>query len=314
MEPFPKPWYLLDYAVNELVLLTACEERELGTHLDSVLPVLKRKIGADLCIGISRTCADLQEVPRAYGDARAATRLSFLYGSQQVFYSRDIDDGDSRAARLSALQHTSLYDNLRIGAFSEVVDELPTLVAQFRDGDMALIAAVMHNVVLTACAIVTELGYNVFDIFGQNFNPVIDLNDFDSFSHIERWLHDFFVTIDRAVAARQSKRKAMFAAEMKRFVDDNYEKPLSLEILARRFCISPSYVSVLFSGAAGKNFTDYVTDVRVTAAKQLLRHSGMHVYEIAEEVGFRDAYYFSTCFKKATGRTPSEYRKGGEKL
>ena len=310
LESFRRPWYLLDYAANELVLICGCEDWELGGQLESMLPALVTAIGAQLCIGIGRSCRQLQQVPVSYSDARAAARLRFRYGSQKIFYSRDINNGDSRAARLSALQHTSLYDDLRIGNFAAVVEGLPQLFTQLRDGDMTLIAAVIHNVVLTGCAIVTELGHSAFDIFGPDFNPFIDLNDFGSIEQMERWLREFFVTVDRHVASHRKRRNAVLVSDMKRYIEENYDNSLSLEKLSRKFGISPSYVSVLFSNEAGRNFTDYVTDVRVTMAKQLLLHSTLHIYEIADEVGFRDAYYFSTCFKKATGRTPSEYRRG----
>lgn len=104
MRSLLKPWHLLDYAVNELVLVSAREERDLGRSMESFLRSLKTRIGIDLCIGIGRTCRQLQQVPLSFNDARAA--------------------------RLSTLQHTSLYDNQRIGAFSEVGAELPDLFAQ----------------------------------------------------------------------------------------------------------------------------------------------------------------------------------------
>ncbi len=309
LESFQSPWYLLDYAADELVLIAGCEDWELGSRLESILPALVSAIGAELCIGIGRSCRQLQQVPVSYSDARAAARLRFLYGTQKIFYSRDINNADSRAARLSALQHTSLYDDLRIANFAGVVEGLPQLFAQLRDGDMPLIAAVIHNVVLTGCAIVTELGHNAFDIFGPDFNPFIDLNDFGTIEQMERWMREFFVTIDGHVASHRKRRNAVLVSDMKRYIEANYDSSLSLERLSRQFGISPSYVSVLFSTEAGRNFTDYVTEVRVTMAKQLLLHSTLHIYEIADEVGFRDAYYFSTCFKKVTGRTPSEYRR-----
>ncbi|TVQ40406.1 MAG: response regulator [Spirochaetaceae bacterium] len=310
LEQFDKPWYLVNYAADQLVLIAACEDWELGDLLQSILQSLVTTLGTQLCVGIGRSCTRLEHSAVSYRDAEAAVRLRFLYGANRVFYSRDIADDNSGAARLTALQHTSLYDDLRIGAFAEVIGGLPELFAQLRDADLTQIAAVVHNVVLTACAVVTELGHSVFDIFDPDFNPFVDLNDFATIDEMEQWLEGFFVTVNRYVTSHRNRRNAALVVDMKRYVNEHYHEPLSLKHLSRQFGISPSYVSVLFSNEIGTNFTDYVTDVRIVMAKQLLRHSTLHVYEIAEEVGFRDAYYFSTCFKKVTGRTPSEYRKG----
>ena len=62
-------------------------------------------------------------------------------------------------------------------------------------------------------------------------------------------------------------------------------------------------------GLVSLNFLDYLTQYRVEQACRLLKETGLKNYEIAYETGFRDEKYFSTVFKKATGMTPSKYRK-----
>ena len=61
----------------------------------------------------------------------------------------------------------------------------------------------------------------------------------------------------------------------------------------------------------GLSFVEYLTQKRMTRAKQLLRQSRKRTGEIAAEVGYRDPRYFSFVFKKTQGCTPREYR-GGE--
>ena len=66
----------------------------------------------------------------------------------------------------------------------------------------------------------------------------------------------------------------------------------------------------MFSQKMGMSFVEYLTQKRMTRAKQLLRQSGKRSGEVAAEVGYRDPRYFSFVFKKTQGCTPREYRAG----
>ena len=57
---------------------------------------------------------------------------------------------------------------------------------------------------------------------------------------------------------------------------------------------------------------EYLTTLRMNKAKELLRCTGMRSSEIAGEIGYKDAHYFSYLFKKTQGMTPSDYRKARE--
>jgi two-component system response regulator YesN len=86
------------------------------------------------------------------------------------------------------------------------------------------------------------------------------------------------------------------------------EKGLSIGKAAERLSISESYLSKLLRRRLGLSFVDYLSDYRVARAKELLAASDMMSYEVSEAVGYPDARYFASLFKKRTGMTPSEYR------
>ena len=74
--------------------------------------------------------------------------------------------------------------------------------------------------------------------------------------------------------------------------------------------MNASYLSSLFKKCTGVNFIDYVTDQRISAAKVLLDDPLRSTAEIASMIGYESASYFTRAFKKRTGMTPTEYRKG----
>jgi two-component system response regulator YesN len=111
----------------------------------------------------------------------------------------------------------------------------------------------------------------------------------------------------RSVAQQSSGKWAVRHAIV--YIDENYMKNLSLDLVASQIHLNPVYFGHLFKNETSKNFSDYLVEVRLKHAKQLLQATPLKIYEICERVGYKDIKYFYKLFKKHVGVTPSEYRE-----
>ncbi len=102
--------------------------------------------------------------------------------------------------------------------------------------------------------------------------------------------------------------KARPIAQAQRYIREHYAESLSLEEVSSAAGFSSSYFSTLFRKETGKNFLEYLMDVRIEEAKTLLRESRMTIEAVAKAVGVNDYKRFSKTFKKTTGISPKEYR------
>lgn len=84
---------------------------------------------------------------------------------------------------------------------------------------------------------------------------------------------------------------------------------ISLDSISEMLNMNSSYFSSLFKKSFGVNFVDYLTELRISAAKELLMDPLRSAAEIAEMVGYESPNYFARAFKKRTGMTPTEYRR-----
>lgn len=98
-------------------------------------------------------------------------------------------------------------------------------------------------------------------------------------------------------------------SEIARFINQNYQEPISLTSLAERFFISPSYLSKVFKDVTNFTLIEYLNNIRVKEAKRLLLETRKKVVEIAAEVGFGSVTHFGRVFKEITGNPPLFYRK-----
>lgn len=97
--------------------------------------------------------------------------------------------------------------------------------------------------------------------------------------------------------------------EVRSYIDAHCCEELSLKELSERFYISAAYLGTVFKKEMGCQFTDYVNRKRVERAVELLKTTNLRVYQIVEQVGFKDKNYFMRIFKKYTGMTPTKLRK-----
>lgn len=99
------------------------------------------------------------------------------------------------------------------------------------------------------------------------------------------------------------------------YIQEHYmEDDMSLNRLASYVNMSPSYFSSIFSQESGQTFVEYLTEVRMEKAKELLMCSNQKISEIVYQVGYKNSHYFNYIFKKTQNCSPREYRSRGKEL
>lgn len=106
-------------------------------------------------------------------------------------------------------------------------------------------------------------------------------------------------------------KTAVLMGKVKKYLQHNYMLyDISLDSVSAILKLNPSYFSSLFKRTFQVNFLDYLTELRMDAAKELLRDPLRSTAEVASMVGYESANYFTRAFKKKVGMTPTDYRRG----
>ena len=123
-----------------------------------------------------------------------------------------------------------------------------------------------------------------------------------------RWLLKFGSWVGNTMENfhRGSKTDKIVEAA-KEYVRENYGEKLTLAAIASKIGISQGYLSSVFKKQTGGNLNDYINQMKIEKAKELVEKHEYMMYEISDMLGFENPYYFSKVFKKLTGITPSEY-------
>ena len=106
-----------------------------------------------------------------------------------------------------------------------------------------------------------------------------------------------------------SKRYHKMIEQAKEYINEHYSNDeLSLNEVAAYVNISPSHFSAVFSRETGQSFIKYLSDLRISKAKELLKCSDLRCSDIGIAVGYKDPHYFSYLFKKTCNCSPMQYR------
>ena len=93
------------------------------------------------------------------------------------------------------------------------------------------------------------------------------------------------------------------------YIDHNYQTNIKLESIAPLFGYNSAYLGKIFTKSTGESFNSYIDRKRIDQSKELLKENNLKVYDVAEQVGYKNVDYFHKKFKKYVGISPAEYRK-----
>ncbi|MDF2594263.1 MAG: hypothetical protein K0R69_604 [Clostridia bacterium] len=138
---------------------------------------------------------------------------------------------------------------------------------------------------------------------------VTDLLSIDNFRELDIYMRSKIVALCKSSSIQEEGSKNKLVTETKKYIEDHYNEDISLEELAKEICVSPNYLSRLFRDKTGENYIEYLTNIRINKAKELMLSTEMSVKEISYNIGYNDPNYFSRLFKKIEKVSPSEYVK-----
>ena len=267
----------------------------------------------DLCARVERLgdTIDKAVISRSAGSGEPFQRLlkeveetaldSFVYAGEKLFLYRECNG--EIVSRLESM----IADLCESGKNQQVKDIMLRLGKIFEENNMGIKDAVLLWNRIAALTIRLQLKdspdmeyFNAYELT-EKFTDIGEMGEYMS-----------MVLCPREMTEQSGAVKDKFG-EMLKYIDHHYEEDLSLRGLCDMFFINMSYCCVLFQRNCNMTFSQYLTEVRIRKACDLMKNYGVSVSETCSMVGYKDYFYFNKVFKKKMGCTPAEYRKGNGK-
>lgn len=128
-----------------------------------------------------------------------------------------------------------------------------------------------------------------------------------SFCVLREVVLNYFAQVAQELSQKKEQHYWKIAEQIVNYIEDHYSEEITLKTIASKFYYSPNHLGVLFKEVTGKTFHDYLTQVRMRVAAQLLKEGSMYVYEVANRVSYKNTIAFSNQFRREFGVKPAEY-------
>ncbi len=268
----------------------------------------------DWHVAVGTPVARLSGLHQCYAEVSHALAFRHLIPRQHVLTTDLLRQNRDENESYSALDSGKL-DPVLITGFVEkgLVEEVGDFVSDFFEdlGNNTESMMFRHYLILSvriqALSAIRGLGIDG-QVLAQRFPPAeIDLSG----EELKTYFRDVLYSAIRLRDEETQKQSGSLVSSALQYIDQHYtEESISLNSVAKAINVSTNYLSAIFSQSVGQSFVEYLTQKRMTRAKQFLRQSNRRAGEIAAEVGYKDPRYFSFVFKKTQGCTPREYRAG----
>ncbi len=187
--------------------------------------------------------------------------------------------------------------------------ELETKAGQI---PMELSLGFIQEVIATGIRYAGKHGINIEETYHQRLLYLRFVDDFDSMPALFEWLSGWMLQLrtDAGQAARSGGTQDMAVFDqIETYILQHIDQEITLQMVADRFFYNPSYLSRLFKTKLNKNYTAFVTEIRIAYAKRCLVQSKVPMTDVAQMCGYTSYKHFVKTFRKITNMTPSDYRK-----
>lgn len=244
-----------------------------------------------------------------YRAVRALSEYAFFFKSPMVVTEKDIElyrkEVDYHSVMVACME---VRLALAKGAKKECMDRLKELFellkSSLRFSLFRSALAYLEHMLEIYCAV-----YDTWDDINLK-----KLCDGDAYDYLEDCLDAFLEAMECIFARAEGKpHYSRVVKEAMYYIKHNFESDISLLDIAKYAEITPSYLSTLFKREVGTPISDYIMDLRIKKAKELLENSDKKVCQIALEVGFHDIKYFGRAFRQRVSVSPAKYRENAKR-
>lgn len=308
---------LFKYKENGFVVLLCFDNEKYGRIEKAVYDIsqkllvyVNKFVNVSISVGISRIFKDYSELNIAFAQAVNACKSSFYSGAGTVYKYHERLFSDESVQVFSAKEQKDLIDYLDIcdtNGIKQIINSIFNELEKVRPPVEKCIQLFME-IYYCMGAVLKNYGDSIKDNSGTNKPDYIQITEVEFIAEAREMLlqyGEYCVNLIENARHSAYRKEIMLAID---YIKMNYSKNISLKSVAQHVFVSDSYLSRIFKEDMNMSFVEYLTDIRIKKAIELIKTTNLPNYTIAEKIGYENINYFGRVFKKITDLTPTQYR------
>lgn len=260
-----------------------------------------------LSIGIGSAVDDPLKISGSYQEARQAFNLADQE-NPVVPFSRITDDTMKNAFNITVFKNslTQAFEEFDTDVLYRTLTEITELFISNPQKYLQAVDAAC-NILYLALSLLPGSEETLEEIFSAYPDGYRSIYKAVNIMEVTQWLNTLRDGLCSILKNKRKTYKDHVVSNVQKYIDNHIEDRLTLNDVAAVFGLTPNYLSALFKKSCSIGFTEYITQKKISRAKALLLEQDYKIYEVADQLGFESAFYFSKVFKKVEGVSPRDY-------
>lgn len=308
-------YFVMDY--EHIVLVLSDIDRDNNEYEEQILEAMKhaqdailKLLNIGITIGISEVTDNIFDMKDLYNKAFIFTNYRLIYGKNNIITGKALKIKDVEKdkvnhytnAILNSIKNSSkdAYGDFLLKYFNLIkycsYDKIVKLFFQLAN-------SILHLPEELQSSHKGSMEFDIQDIYTK-------IRSFESYEDLFNWFEELFCKTETIKSNIKNKKNPDLIEQVLKYINENYkESNISANIIADKLSITPQYFSKIFNEYVGVSFPDYINNVRLEKAKELiLSNEKLNIGSIYELVGYNNRSYFTSSFTKKYGISPGRFR------
>lgn len=293
---------------NFVIFLTSSKPVELISYSKTLIKQLSIKYSLDISIVLGRQSDSIEAVPEIFKEARDSLKFLHLYNTHEIILPQEQAEPSWPSSFPEHIART-IIDHIYTGNSVLLEDAVGSLDDFIQSSPAMTLYSINH--------IFSQILSDILRILYERQSPKTLIDQGISLMHrfsacnLQEDFSNQFLEYCKCVISSFQKSTSIdeIMHDAAAYIDAHYNEDITLKKIAAFYYLNSSYFSISFKTITGRNFNEYLTNVRIEHAKKLLENESIKINEVARLVGYEDTSYFGKTFRKHTGILPSEYRR-----
>lgn len=253
-------------------------------------------------VGIGSLYKNILDISKSYIEAKKA----LLYINDTYCQAIHISDVTEEQSGINDFKKKRIFSLLTSGSKNDVINLIKDIISEARHvTDLPLYKFFfIHTFITKLFQRFDAASFQIESL--KNINLISECRDFKQLErHVIECVNSLYDYLDKA----KNQYYRNIIEKVQKYIEDNAENNITLDLIAKEVHLSPFYLSRLFKSETKINFITYLNILRIKKSIELLEKTDYSADLIAEKVGYNNTSYFCRIFKKHTGFTPIEWRR-----
>ncbi|RED64959.1 response regulator [Cohnella lupini] len=313
-EEFPYAFALFNDTHSRWVAVLSCKHQEQLALSKSLAQISLRRINefvkVKASVGICSIPRDLKHVHEMFLETGELLDQKVVYGGNRIFTEHGIEF-DGERTELSLQEANEVLDLVKYGSDEDVSASMDKFVEMVQAWGLCSLKDIHQQTFKWLMGIFRGAAVAGWPNRSWERNPISiweQLEQFDNLQSLRAKVEQILLGM-AADFRKMSASPSQIVLEAEKIIRKRFADNLSLQSVADEVHVTPVWLSKLFKKEKRMTFLEYLTDMRIVKAKEMLGDVRFKIYQISYQVGYKDPVHFTKLFKKQSGLTPKEFRK-----